>query len=77
MVALGGVILVLLRLGVGERFSAERKDFFSEEKKQKTFDRVADLSGSVSHDNKSFLVLFFKKELLAYCPSESPAPRST
>ena len=34
LVASGGVLLVVLRLFVGKRFS---KDFFSEEKKQKTF----------------------------------------
>jgi hypothetical protein len=35
----------------------EAKDFYV---------AVADLSGSVRHNNKSFLVLFFKKELLAF-----------
>jgi hypothetical protein len=43
-----------------------RKHFFSEEKKQKTFYRLSGpLSGEARQPDKSFLVLFFKKELLA------------
>ena len=37
LVAIGGACVVLLRVGVGEKFRGEGKDFFSEEKKQKTF----------------------------------------
>jgi hypothetical protein len=52
-------------LGMG-RFRKGRKDFFSEEKKQKTFHSwdptFPERSGPM---NESFLVLFFKKELLA------------
>ena len=47
------------------------KAFFSEEKKQKTFGpAVAEVSATRAKGNKSFLVLFFKKELLA-CLSNS------
>ncbi len=41
-----------------------RKVFFSEEKKQKTFDRAVAHSPAVYAKGKSFLVLFFKKEQL-------------
>jgi hypothetical protein len=44
----------------------QRKDFFSEEKKQKTFYPLSEpLSKEGRQPVKSFLVLFFKKELLA------------
>jgi len=42
------------------------KIFFSEEKKQKTFMSLSRLSPAVhAQETKSFLVLFFKKELLS------------
>ncbi len=55
-----------IRMGIISRQSViGRKHFFSEEKKQKTFNR---LSGPLSRGGcqsvKRFLVLFFKKELL-------------
>jgi hypothetical protein len=50
-----------------------RKAFFFEKKKQKAFMRaVADLSGDHPTGDKSFLVLFFKKELLAFSVSAFP-----
>ena len=56
----------------GEGFSKsgkEGKAFFSEEKKQKTFGpAVAESPSARAQGNKSFLVLFFKKELLACLP---------
>ncbi len=46
--------------------SKQGKAFFSEEKKQKTFGpAVAMVLPARAQGNKSFLVLFFKKELLA------------
>ena len=45
---------------------SERKAFFFEKKKQKTFGpAVATVLTAHAQGNKSFLVLFFKKELLA------------
>jgi hypothetical protein len=38
------------------------KVFFSEEKKQKTFDRLSRTLRPRAQTGKSFLVLFFKKE---------------
>jgi hypothetical protein len=49
------------------RVSEERKYFFFEKKKQKTFalqDAAADMIGTYRSEQK-FLVLFFKKELLS------------
>jgi hypothetical protein len=43
-----------------------RKRFFFEKKNQKTFGRLALLSGKTWSGRKSFLVLFFKKEPLPY-----------
>jgi hypothetical protein len=43
-----------------------RKDFFFEKKKQKTFGFLGAWSELRRLSNKSFLVLFFKKELLAH-----------
>jgi len=40
----------------------ERKHFFFEKKKQKTFGCCRGLPNSEYHKYKSFLVLFFKKE---------------
>jgi hypothetical protein len=54
-------------VGSGEAGAGDiRKIFFSEEKKQKTF--IPGLHGvdSYASGNKSFLVLFFKKELLPF-----------
>jgi hypothetical protein len=47
----------------------ERKDFFFEKKKQKTFGHLASaLPERLGPGFKSFLVLFFKKELLSFFP---------
>jgi hypothetical protein len=45
----------------------ERKDFFFEKKKQKTFViiELVTVTERPTPEHKSFLVLFFKKELLA------------
>jgi hypothetical protein len=52
------------------------KNFFSEEKKQKTFMSLSRFSPAArTTNNKSFLVLFFKKELLAL-PSFKFIPRN-
>jgi hypothetical protein len=52
------------RKGTFPRF---RKAFFSEEKKQKTFISLSRVCPSARDSkSKSFLVLFFKKELLAF-----------
>jgi hypothetical protein len=53
-----------------------RKQFFFEKKNQKTFARFPALSVHVRERNaaetdKSFLVLFFKKELLSCCADVS------
>jgi hypothetical protein len=58
------------RRGRGWRFlESRRKDFFFEKKKQKTFANAAGVSFYLATSvltlrDKSFLVLFFKKELL-------------
>jgi hypothetical protein len=52
--------LAVWREGVSAR-KVERKYFFFEKKKQKTF-----AHGPRVPTDKSFLVLFFKKELLPY-----------
>jgi hypothetical protein len=46
--------------------TAERKNFFFEKKKQKTFTHFGkDIIRTCSKMDRSFLVLFYKKELLA------------
>jgi hypothetical protein len=45
-----------------------RKPSFLNKRSKRLCVAVAVLSGSVRHDNKSFLVLFFKKELLSSRP---------
>jgi hypothetical protein len=48
----------------------ERKQFFFEKKNQKTFEsRAEPLRRGRSQMDKSFLLLFFKKEGLASCPA--------
>jgi hypothetical protein len=42
-----------------------RKDFFSEEKKQKTFNSLSRSYPAACRQNKKFFGSFFKKELLA------------
>jgi hypothetical protein len=55
------------------------KNFFFEKKKQKTFVNLDRAGGtSFGPGEKSFLVLFFKKELLSYfllLPNPSQVPR--
>jgi len=48
--------------GGGVDGSVKKEVFFSEEKKQKTFDRAVADSPAEYASVKSFLVLFFKKE---------------
>jgi hypothetical protein len=54
------------RMRILSKFRPQRKeDFFFEKKKQKTFDYWAEsIRRGRSQMDKSFLVLFFKKELL-------------
>jgi hypothetical protein len=47
----------------------DRKVFFFEKKKQKTFGFGMAPPLSLRLGDKSFLVLFFKKELLSACPA--------
>jgi hypothetical protein len=49
----------------------QRKRFFFEKKKQKTFEYWAEPIQRRPPGDKSFLVLFFKKELL---PTAKPVP---
>jgi hypothetical protein len=55
-----------LRIGLREVIKEGRKQFFFEKKNQKTFTRLNTHCGGegASQTDKSFLVLFFKKELL-------------
>ncbi len=53
-------------------FEKGRKQFFFEKKNQKTFDYFSYAILATSRLTvKSFLVLFFKKELLSYLPSST------
>jgi hypothetical protein len=53
------------------------KNFFFEKKKQKTFDDWAELIRHRMPMCKSFLVLFFKKELLSFLNFQClPKPRT-
>jgi hypothetical protein len=49
-----------------------RKQFFFEKKNQKTYDYLIRHGGVISLKVKSFLVLFFKKELLPALPNRPP-----
>jgi hypothetical protein len=54
------------------------KAFFFEKKKQKTFIYLGrDVGGMSGQREKSFLVLFFKKELLAYLRGRVRGPGIT
>jgi len=57
----------LVTARVGRKEEQKRKDFFSEEKKQKTFfsgvqEPVQMGASEAAETDKSFLLLFFKKE---------------
>ncbi len=53
----------------------EDQQFFFEKKSQKTFAHGVYTAGQrVRRENKSFLVLFFKKELLPFFPSDQKGP---
>jgi hypothetical protein len=57
----------------------ERKQFFFEKKNQKTFitcgrTKLASGDRRLGETIKSFLVLFFKKELLPSCLTTTPTP---
>jgi hypothetical protein len=58
--------------GVGRRGRTESKVFFSEEKKQKTLFIGLGVAPRPRQNCKSFLVLFFKKELLPFFLRGSP-----
>jgi hypothetical protein len=45
---------------------SESKQFFFEKKNQKTFFPLRTLPASLGQDSKSFLLLFFKKEVLSF-----------
>jgi hypothetical protein len=50
--------------------AVRRKQFFFKKKNQKTFDSLASGAARSRHQiNKSFLLLFFKKEVLSFSSS--------
>jgi len=69
--------LLLVTIHSGLANLRERQVFFFEKKKQKTFGLKSRVGVQGASGNKSFLLLFFKKEVLAYFTAPADASSGT